>query len=344
MDRAKDMEGPLISIIVPVYNVEKYLPTCVDSILAQSYERFELILVDDGSPDKSPQICDAYAATDERVRVIHQENGGLSAARNAGLDAARGELIGFVDSDDSISPTMYESLLRAMTAADADISLCNYLLVDEAGARSSDGPGLRDEVVTGRESILRRLEGEGSWYWVIAWNKLYRRALFDGLRYPLKKLHEDEFLIHHLLLRCEKAASIAEAHYDYRQHPASITGGGFSLRRLDGAEAQFSRAEALLCHGLPAASAYYACAAGLLVMQKGFAALDLKSPGYQKRYQELTRQFRGVAGKLIVLRLPLMLKARLALNCLSPYLAWRGVERFLRRAEGVRARLGAQRG
>lgn len=329
----QDNAWPLISVIVPVYKVEKFLSPCVDSILAQTYAHLEVILVDDGSPDDCPRICDAYAEKDGRVRVIHQENGGLSAARNAGLDAVTGDLIGFVDSDDSLSPQMYESLLTAMLDADADISLCNYLFVDEAGNRSRDDLGLQDEVVSGKERILKKLDDAGNWHWVIACNKLYRRELFDGLRYPVGKLHEDEFIIHEILLRCQRAAAISDAHYYYHQHAGSITGSAFTIRRLDGAEAQFARAAALISHGMPAASAYYACSAGLMIMQKGFEWLDRRDPAYKARYHVLTNQFREVAGKLIRSALPLTLKARLTLNYISPYGAWLCVERFLRKAK-----------
>ena len=125
-------KAPLLSIIVPVYKVENYLPKCIDSILAQTFTDFELILVEDGSPDNCPALCDAAAEKDARVRVIHQKNGGLSAARNAGLDAARGAWIGFVDSDDYIAPEMYEVLHQAVQSTGADLALCDYAEVDEA--------------------------------------------------------------------------------------------------------------------------------------------------------------------------------------------------------------------
>ena len=127
-------EKPLLSIIVPVYKVENYLQKCIDSILAQTFTDFELILVEDGSPDGCPALCDAAAAKDARIRVLHQKNGGLSAARNAGLDVARGEWIGFVDSDDYIAPEMYETLYKAVQSTGADLALCDYAEVDEAGA------------------------------------------------------------------------------------------------------------------------------------------------------------------------------------------------------------------
>ena len=123
------IQSPTISIIVPVYKVEKYLQKCIDSILAQTFRDFELILVDDGSPDNCPALCDAAAQKDARIRVIHQKNGGLSAARNAGLDIARGEWIGFVDSDDAIEPEMYKTLYDIAVQENADVVVCNFRLV-----------------------------------------------------------------------------------------------------------------------------------------------------------------------------------------------------------------------
>ena len=127
------MAEPTISIIVPVYKTEAYLEKCVDSILAQTFRDFELLLIDDGSPDNCPALCEEAAARDPRIRVIHQKNAGLSAARNTGVEAARGEWIGFVDSDDSIAPEMYETLLTYAQRDGAQIAVCDYLLVTEAG-------------------------------------------------------------------------------------------------------------------------------------------------------------------------------------------------------------------
>ena len=167
-------EKPLLSIIVPVYDVERYLPKCIDSILAQTFTDFELILVEDGSPDGCPALCDAAAARDARIRVLHQKNGGLSAARNAGLDVARGEWIGFVDSDDYIAPEMYEALYQAVQSTGADLALCDYAAVDEAGAPCLPPyTGLAQRIFTGRELLKRATNTMAQ----PAWNKLYRRQV-----------------------------------------------------------------------------------------------------------------------------------------------------------------------
>ena len=227
-------EKPLLSIIVPVYDVERYLPKCIDSILAQTFTDFELILVDDGSPDDCPALCDAAAEKDARVRVIHQKNGGLSAARNAGLDAARGAWIGFVDSDDYIAPEMYEVLYQAVQSTGADLALCDYAEVDEAGAPcQSMHVSLSEGELTGQE-LLKRASGLMV---QLAWNKLYRRAIFTQLRYPEGKLNEDLFLIPEVCLQIQKAVVVPKALYYYVQRGGSIMNESKTLRHYDAAEA-----------------------------------------------------------------------------------------------------------
>ena len=227
-------KAPLLSIIVPVYKVENYLPKCIDSILAQTFTDFELILVDDGSPDDCPALCDATAEKDARVRVIHQKNGGLSAARNAGLDAARGAWIGFVDSDDYIAPEMYEVLYKAVQSTGADLALCDYAEVDEAGTPCPQmHVSLSGGELTGQE-LLKRASGLMV---QLAWNKLYRRAIFTQLRYPEGKLNEDLFLIPEVCLQIKKAVVVPKALYCYVQRGGSIMSGNKTLRHFDAAEA-----------------------------------------------------------------------------------------------------------
>ena len=227
-------EKPLLSIIVPVYDVERYLPKCIDSILAQTFMDFELILVEDGSPDNCPALCDAAAEKDARIRVIHQKNGGLSAARNAGLDAARGEWIGFVDSDDYIAPEMYEVLYKAVQSTGADLALCDYAEVDETGAPcQSMHIRLEKKDFTGRDLLKNATDSTIQ----PAWNKLYRRAIFVQLRYPEGKLNEDLFLIPEVCLQIQKAVVVPKALYYYVQRGGSIMSGNKTLRRFDAAEA-----------------------------------------------------------------------------------------------------------
>lgn len=230
---------PLISVIVPVYKVEAYLPACVESVLGQTYQNFELILVDDGSPDNCPQICDDFAARDARIRVIHKENGGLSSARNAGIDLARGEYLAFLDSDDLWSPLFLDRLYRAIQEADADFSVCLFRRfsdsLPEGLPKSAD-----TEILTQREAYecFFNLRNENM---VVAWNKLYSRKLFDSVRYPVGQIHEDEAVIHEIIGGAETVAWVDEAHYYYRQAPDSITNAKFSLKRLDEMKAKEQR-------------------------------------------------------------------------------------------------------
>ena len=227
-------EKPLLSIIVPVYDVERYLQKCMDSILAQTFTDFELILVEDGSPDNCPALCDAAAAKDARIRVIHQKNGGLSAARNAGLDAARGDWIGFVDSDDYIAPEMYEMLYKAVQSTGADLALCDYVEVDETGALCPQmHVSLSGTELTGRE-LLQKASGLMV---QLAWNKLYRRAIFAQLRYPVGKVNEDLFVIPEICLNTQRAVVVPEVLYYYVQRSDSIMGKSNTLRHFDAAEA-----------------------------------------------------------------------------------------------------------
>ena len=227
-------EKPLLSIIVPVYDVENYLQKCIDSILAQTFTDFELILVDDGSPDNCPALCDAAAAKDARIRVLHQKNGGLSAARNAGLDVARGEWIGFVDSDDYIAPEMYETLYKAVQSTGADLALCDYVKVDETGALCTQTHvAVPQKSLTGRELLQKA-------YWTtvqIACNKLYHRTIFAQLRYPVGKLNEDFFVIPEICLNTQRAVVVPEVLYYYVQRGDSIMGKSRTLRHYDAAEA-----------------------------------------------------------------------------------------------------------
>lgn len=232
------MSDPLISIIVPVYNVEQYLEKCIKSILSQSYQNFELILVDDGSVDKSSMLCDRYAAEDGRIIVIHKENGGLSSARNAGLDRANGDFIGFVDSDDYVADDFCETLLQAVISENADMAICNYLRVDETYNLISEENNyfpITDSCI----NTNRFLEGyfdQFGWCYVVAWNKLYRRALFDTVRYPEGKLHEDEFIIHRLAYQCERIVCIAKPLYYYVRRNGSIM-STVSIKNMDLGEA-----------------------------------------------------------------------------------------------------------
>lgn len=218
---------PIISIVVPVYKVEQYLNKCIDSILAQTFADFELILVDDGSPDKCGEICDDYAKHDSRVVVIHKQNGGLSDARNAGIDIARGAYIGFVDSDDYIAPDMYETLYRDIQNEQADMSVCGVYKV--RGEKIIPFFCSNDYfVVDGKKAfeVVMQMKIAS----ITVWNKLYRINLFDDLRYPVGRLSEDVFIIADLLFKANKVVFHIVPQYYYRIQPNSISNSGFSPR------------------------------------------------------------------------------------------------------------------
>ncbi|MBQ9991349.1 MAG: glycosyltransferase [Lachnospiraceae bacterium] len=208
------MLKPKISVIVSIYNIQEYLPKAVDSILEQSYTGLEIILVDDGSTDSSGKICDDYAARDERIKVIHQKNRGLSGARNAGIREATGEYIAFVDGDDWIDPTMYEDMLKAMEKHNAPLAICNYKEVSESGVWD----GSTDEITVweGREALKVFVE-EDERYQIqnAAWNKLYTRKLMGNLRFPEGKLFEDIVYTTRLIAASEKTVYLNRAYYNY---------------------------------------------------------------------------------------------------------------------------------
>lgn len=212
-----------ISVIVPVYNAEAYLARCVDSILGQTYKNLDVILVDDGSPDNCPAMCDAYAERDLRVRVIHQDNRGVAAARNAGLDAAVGDFIGFVDSDDAIHPRMYELLLRGSQEAGTSISMCGYRDQYEQAAVHNDPVSEEYKVESSRDAMLKAY-GMHAVAYIFLWNKIYRRELFEGIRLPAGKISEELFIFYRLYEQVEMVVVVQAVLYSYfKNNGVSIT-------------------------------------------------------------------------------------------------------------------------
>ncbi len=239
-----------ISVIVPVYNVEKLLKKCLDSIICQTYTNLEIIVVDDGSTDSSSLICDEYANRDPRISVIHKINGGLSDARNVGIDASNGKYLLFVDSDDYIERNMIEKLYYSINTNNADLAICNFRYVSDDDYNSVDNSDLpiKDEVISGKDVLTCKLFKEKPWYWVVAVCKLYRVALFNNLRFKKGKLHEDEFILHEILLNCNRIACMSDMLYNYYQRAGSIMDTKMDIRRLDSAEALFYRADNLLSY------------------------------------------------------------------------------------------------
>lgn len=212
----------LISVIVPVYNVEKFLPRCVDSILAQTYSNLEILLVDDGSKDASGTICDEYAAKDTRIRAIHKENGGLSSARNAGIDAAKGEYLAFVDSDDWIEPDSYAHMLGMLKKYDAKLACAGRYDVDGKTEEKTVGLCPKKEECIPAEEMVGRI-----FLWdncdSSACDKLYHRSLFDTFRYPEGKVCEDVPTTYKIVLQAEHVVMCDKPIYNYYHRPGSIS-------------------------------------------------------------------------------------------------------------------------
>lgn len=224
-----------ISIVVPVYNVEKYLNKCISSILEQSFIDFELILVDDGSNDNSGKICNQYKGKDSRIRVIHQENSGLSAARNIGIETSQGIYITFIDSDDFIHPKMLEVLYNNILENKADISTCEYHIVCE-GAEVSKGFGKNNITLYNNIEGVKKIVEKSLASMIVACCKLYRRELFYDIRYPAGKYHEDEFVTYKLLYKSSKIVATDAKLYYYVQRSNSIT-NTYRIKRLEKLEA-----------------------------------------------------------------------------------------------------------
>lgn len=272
-----------ICVIVPVYKVEPYLHRCVDSILAQTYSDFALILVDDGSPDNCGVICDEYAAKDSRVHVIHQENGGLSAARNAGIDWAFAHSdstwLTFVDSDDWIHPQMLEILYHTAVDNHVKVSICSFAITH----------GEKPEVLPDEYKVS--IYTPADFYNSVAYGKLYYKNCFQSIRYPVGRIHEDEFTTYRILFQQEKIAVTEAPLYFYYQNAQSIMRTKWSPKRLDSVIALREQTEFFKGHGFHRpyriTSAEYA--SNIFKQRENVQNSDL-SPGKKKKYDRYLLQ------------------------------------------------------
>ncbi|MGN8922567.1 glycosyltransferase family 2 protein [Lachnospiraceae bacterium HCP28S3_F9] len=223
----------MVTVIIPVYNVEMYLPLCINSILKQTYQNLEIILIDDGSTDDSPGICDTYALKDNRIKVIHQQNQGAAVARNTGLENATGEYIVFVDSDDFINEKMIEKLYIALKQTDSDLSICNFKYTSENGKEIDlKETDIKNEVLYTEEIIDKLFQNNNCGY-IVIWNKMYKKDLWKQIRYPVGVIYEDEAVIHHIFSKCKKVATISDELYYYRQVSGSIMHSERNEKNLD---------------------------------------------------------------------------------------------------------------
>lgn len=220
----------LISVIVPIYNVEPYLRRCVNSILTQTYQNLEIILVDDGSPDNCPAICDEYAKKDTRIKVIHKTNGGLSDARNVGMKASSGDYLMFVDSDDWVEKGAVECLYQLLLSSNAQIAIGGMQRIENQTNRilKSDFDGTKNIVSMTNSQAMKEFFQNGC----AAWGRLYRRNIHSGIEFPVGEINEDEAIVLFLLDRCNLVVQTNEVVYNYRCRAESITTSTFSRAKL----------------------------------------------------------------------------------------------------------------
>ncbi|MGX7773664.1 glycosyltransferase family 2 protein [Limosilactobacillus fermentum] len=221
-------EQPLVSVIIPVYNVERFLDKCIISVLEQSYSNIEILLVDDGSTDSSGSICRKYSKKYKNVKYLHESNKGLSAARNYGLDVCNGKYVLFVDSDDFIRNNLIENILNIALTEKADIVEFNYLLV---GGKDKQWPKVTNayKVLDHEKALMSCLNYESS---VMVWNKLYRKNLFKGIRFPVGKIHEDEAIAPYLTDKANIYVKVDDCYYAYVKRKGSIMNSNFSDNEL----------------------------------------------------------------------------------------------------------------
>jgi len=234
----------LVSIVIPVYNAKPYLDECLSSIVTQTFTNLEIVLVDDGSTDGSGQLCDEWLLKDKRIKVIHKNNEGAAAARNAGLAVAQGNYISFIDDDDWVHPDFLKTLYRFCEEKHCDIAQCGLIKVWSADDIINDqsNTGYKSVKVSGREMVKRLYEPEG-WRNVVVWNKIYRKKVFSDLEFPTGKSHEDEFITWKLFWKTEHVMVTEAPLYYYRQRNDSFMGEGFKPGKvIDKTEALEERA------------------------------------------------------------------------------------------------------
>ncbi len=283
-----------ISVVVPVYKVEGYLPQCVDSIMMQAFKEYELFLVDDGTPDSCGQMNDEYAMNDSRIIVIHKQNGGLSDARNYGIDLAAGDYYSFIDSDDYVDEHFLDSLYSAMTDNNCELSICNITTVDKDG-NTDDAfykPFEHSAVAEGHdkyESLKRHA----------AWNKLYGKRLFQDIRYPKGKLFEDLAVYHYILDKVDKTAYTGLNSYYYRIRTGSIMTAKFSISSTDIVDGYYDRAKFYDSLG----EMKLADDAYLWVYSRiadAFSCLDANEEKNRLRLKELKKLYNGIFKRIFI--------------------------------------------
>ena len=292
---------PQISVIVPVYKAEKYIESCVSSILAQSYRDFELILVEDGSPDRSGEICDVLAKTDDRITVIHKENGGAATARNAGLDVAKGEYIAFIDGDDMVHPQYLKYLFSLLDRTDADFAMCHYDFFTEEGVWFDGEPDENYTLLNGKDLLNNFREHCRKVSLISLCMKLYKKKIFDGLRIPEGYIEEDSMMLPLILERADRIARSENKLYHWRITPGSVTRSGFTEKSFAYIEVSRFQAEFFSQRGSDQAD--YFQRQFLQRTLKYYYKIQGEKPGlmdafryHKKRYRKLFLRYIGTKG------------------------------------------------
>lgn len=225
-------DNALVSVIVPVFKVEQYIQRCLDSICNQTYKNLEIILIDDGSPDRSGEICDEYARKDKRIKVIHKQNAGVSAARNDGLDIATGDFITFVDSDDYIAPEMYQTLVKKIVIENADIAICSFFQEGISGEFHINSKVHKEVQLSQIEQIECLLRNR--YYTCALWDKLYRKAILKNIRFDVKVHHYEDYLfLYDVMKKSRKAIFIPNGYYYYCNNEQSTARRPFNSKMME---------------------------------------------------------------------------------------------------------------
>ncbi len=292
------MKNDLISVIIPVYKVEKYLDKCVQSVVEQTYKNLEIILVDDGSPDGCPAMCDEWAKKDSRIKVIHKENGGPSDARNVALDIAKGDYIMFLDSDDYVDLKVCEVLLGLSKEHEADVAICNFYQVFE-NEPFEEKPNKREILkVYERESRFEPLK-----YFciqtIVAWGKLYKKNIFKNIRYPKGKLNEDEYVVHKYLYEAKKIVYTSQKLWYYLKREGSIMSRLSKVYEKSNLEPFRERIDYFIEKGVDEDTIAFACTSYLRHLLYGFNKVNITKEDKRYLNSEYKKIFKKINWKYV---------------------------------------------
>lgn len=278
----------LVSVIIPVYNVEKYLSCCIDSVINQTYANIEIILVNDGSTDGSGQICEVYAQKDSRIKVFHKKNGGLSDARNYGMKQATGEYFTFVDSDDKIAQNGIEILVKTLNKYHVKLVMATFSYLDNNQLIKSNSANFFEEILSVADYLdyLYTHKTVDVATYITAWGKLYHRDLFADILFPVSKLHEDEFTTYKLAIKSEKIAYVNEFIYHYRKREGSIMESEYRIAYLDALEALKERVAYLENLGYNTDRTVY-----YLLHTYSYHKMMLKKYQFDEMYQKISKEY-----------------------------------------------------